>query len=465
MKRRDWIRLYRRMIDSPQVLELEDPEFRLLVSLWCLADDESRPGTVAYSVRALQRRCMAHHTEQAVGDMLNRLMEVGLLEQAPDGAYVIPRWIEHQYDHPSQTPWAQRARRQQRLQKEQTTHDHVMINGRSTDDQQMINGRSSVDQRLITDENASSRTTQPSAPSETVKPLTTQIVPLPSTNDTTTSTTDETVNDTQSAVVEYSEASDAAKTASDEIPHSEAKIDISQIEHEVVQRTDDQAMINERSSDDQRMINERPAGDQAMIDASSAFDPYKKKNKSKKEKEIKTRDVVVIKGDDRETRMQRVREQQQLLDDVMSRWNRMLVTENPRPLARVLGATRKRAQLFDSCLRELEKSLGERYQVRTLTFWEFVFEQIRSQDFLCGDNEQNWCATFDWLIEKPDRVLRVLEGYYRQSKKPNGGGPARKMPWDNAPPEVAAVYKRWVAEAMERRYGPSIITPKGGEQS
>jgi len=140
MKRRDWIRLYCRMVDSPDILELEDSEFRLLVGLWCLAGSSDEPGVVRYTLRGLQRRLMPHHDEQSVARMLERLVELDLLRPLADGpGYAIPRWEQHQYIYPSWTPDAQADRRRAR----QSKHDPALPNNVIVDDQAMIKRRSS----------------------------------------------------------------------------------------------------------------------------------------------------------------------------------------------------------------------------------------------------------------------------------------------------------------------------------
>jgi hypothetical protein len=145
MKRRDWIRLYCRMIDSPEVLELEDSEFRLLVGLWCLAGSADEPGIVRYTLRGLQRRLMPHHDEPSVARMLERLVELDLLRPLADGpGYAIPRWEQHQYSYPSWLPEAQAARRRAR----RAMDDQVMIKQSQDHDQAMINASSSEPQTL-----------------------------------------------------------------------------------------------------------------------------------------------------------------------------------------------------------------------------------------------------------------------------------------------------------------------------
>lgn len=48
-----------------------------------------------------------------------------------------------------------------------------------------------------------------------------------------------------------------------------------------------------------------------------------------------------------------------------------------------------------------------------------VFEKAEQSDFLKGNNNRNWSASFDWLI-KEDNMAKVLEGKYnRQNKQSN----------------------------------------------
>ena len=44
--------------------------------------------------------------------------------------------------------------------------------------------------------------------------------------------------------------------------------------------------------------------------------------------------------------------------------------------------------------------------------------RVRDSDFLCGQGENGWTATFDWLI-KPDNFLKVTEGQYNSKKRNN----------------------------------------------
>jgi len=95
-KNNSWFRFYNRMIDSPQILELSDSEFRLIVSLWCLASMER--GTIHYSIKALRRRIMPDKDEEELKEMINHLKELDLLVEE-EGYFRIPRWEIHQYEY------------------------------------------------------------------------------------------------------------------------------------------------------------------------------------------------------------------------------------------------------------------------------------------------------------------------------------------------------------------------------
>jgi hypothetical protein len=38
--------------------------------------------------------------------------------------------------------------------------------------------------------------------------------------------------------------------------------------------------------------------------------------------------------------------------------------------------------------------------------------RILASDFLTGKNDRGWKATFDWIVERPDAVYKVMEGKY-----------------------------------------------------
>lgn len=134
-----WFRFYDRMIDSPQVLELSDTEFRLLVSIWCLASTQEVRGTIPFSARALQRRVLPDRTCEQVEEMLAHFLALDLLETTETG-FSVSHWDKHQYSHAS---WAPEARREQKRKERSASHTavslvsqasrNVVASGRKTD--------------------------------------------------------------------------------------------------------------------------------------------------------------------------------------------------------------------------------------------------------------------------------------------------------------------------------------------
>jgi len=128
-KNKGWFRIYDRMIDSPQVLELNDSEFRLLVSLWCLASSENNNGLISHSEAAIRRRLLPEKPLEEIRQMLDHLKELDLLA-GDKGAYRIQRWNVHQYEYSSKIPGNRTD-----LKKNQRE-----INGKSTGSEWEVNG-------------------------------------------------------------------------------------------------------------------------------------------------------------------------------------------------------------------------------------------------------------------------------------------------------------------------------------
>lgn len=49
--------------------------------------------------------------------------------------------------------------------------------------------------------------------------------------------------------------------------------------------------------------------------------------------------------------------------------------------------------------------------------WAALFKPIIASDFLCGDNDRGWTASFDWLVANEENPTKVLEGKYANKKK------------------------------------------------
>ena len=80
-------------------------------------------------------------------------------------------------------------------------------------------------------------------------------------------------------------------------------------------------------------------------------------------------------------------------------------------LPKVLDLTKKRQE--KSRLRIREHPNEE--------FWETLFIKIQTCEFLLGDSDGGWKASFDWIIQNSDNCLKVLEGKCDRVK-----GPAQK---------------------------------------
>lgn len=92
------------MIDSPEILELTDTQFRIIVSLWALASsggDEN--GLIEYKNGALWRRVAPQLSKDDFIKIIDALEKIGLLV-GTDGQYRPKDWARHQYTFDSKKP-------------------------------------------------------------------------------------------------------------------------------------------------------------------------------------------------------------------------------------------------------------------------------------------------------------------------------------------------------------------------
>jgi len=144
-KNKGWFRLYDRMIDSPQVLELDDSEFRLLISLWCLASAENDHGKIKFNSKTIFLRVVldknfkkTNKNFKEIEKFLKHLIELDLLSSDENG-YFIPRWDIHQYGYSSRIP----GNRSDLLRKD---------NGKSTVNKRKTNGKVEPETETETEE-------------------------------------------------------------------------------------------------------------------------------------------------------------------------------------------------------------------------------------------------------------------------------------------------------------------------
>lgn len=90
-----------------------------------------------------------------------------------------------------------------------------------------------------------------------------------------------------------------------------------------------------------------------------------------------------------------------------ARFAQVLVLYNRLGLPRVLKLTDQRKRMLRQRLKEHPD----------LSWWEAYFARVGRSKFLMGQNQIDWCASFDWLL-KPTNMTKVLEGNY----DPKGGG-------------------------------------------
>jgi hypothetical protein len=50
---------------------------------------------------------------------------------------------------------------------------------------------------------------------------------------------------------------------------------------------------------------------------------------------------------------------------------------------------------------------------RSLQEWQEIFRIMIATPFLCGSNDRDWKADFDWIIANDGNAGKVLEGKYK----------------------------------------------------
>lgn len=137
-RNKGWFRVYDRMLDSPDILELNDSEFRVIISIWCLASQSgSEDGRIAYKNGALWRRVAPQIKREVFESILTRLQEVGLL-LGKDGEYFVKEWARHQYLYDSKKPSVRK------LNEKRTSSDGEVF-GKSSGSLREVDGKQDSD--------------------------------------------------------------------------------------------------------------------------------------------------------------------------------------------------------------------------------------------------------------------------------------------------------------------------------
>lgn len=94
-----------------------------------------------------------------------------------------------------------------------------------------------------------------------------------------------------------------------------------------------------------------------------------------------------------------------IADEVVKLWNE-ICTENPAVSKLTPGR---------------EKKLRMRLKLQpNLDTWKDAFERVSESEFLTGKNDTEWKASFDWIIQNDENILKVLEGRYENRKGARG---------------------------------------------
>ena len=67
--------------------------------------------------------------------------------------------------------------------------------------------------------------------------------------------------------------------------------------------------------------------------------------------------------------------------------------------------------LMDARRRSLRARWREDPKRQNLDWWQRYFVYINGVNFLCGLNDFNWRADFDFVI-KPSKMIKIIEGHY-----------------------------------------------------
>ena len=108
------------------------------------------------------------------------------------------------------------------------------------------------------------------------------------------------------------------------------------------------------------------------------------KGKESKEKESKEKNIVYP------------------YQDIAELWNSACSR-----LPKIIKVTEGRKQKIKSRFQEFGKNVEESIQV-----YQAILEKVSASDFLNGENNSNWTATFDWLFDNPKNWVKVSEGNY-----------------------------------------------------
>jgi hypothetical protein len=103
------------------------------------------------------------------------------------------------------------------------------------------------------------------------------------------------------------------------------------------------------------------------------------------------------------------------------------VDTNESKLSLLQNLWNERIKLSKSGLRNVIQNSKDRKSKERLRLksrgeesWKIVFDKINSSGFCCGENDQQWKASYDWIMANDTNAIKVLEGKYDGSQAAPG---------------------------------------------
>ena len=113
-----WFRLHTEIKDDPKMLELDDHQFRIWISVLSMAGEADERGVIpAYRPRGMA--ASLHTTIEKMEAAFLLFAELGMAERREDGALLITNFIRRQYDNPSDHPEKIAARKARMKEREE----------------------------------------------------------------------------------------------------------------------------------------------------------------------------------------------------------------------------------------------------------------------------------------------------------------------------------------------------------
>lgn len=117
MAKLPWLKLYTEILDDPKLAGFTGDQFRVFVYLLCLARESEEPGFIPMTQSEIAWRIRRPLEEVESTLALCQYGDRPIIT-AVDGGYQVEKFIDRQYDKPSDKPEATRARKQKQRDKE-----------------------------------------------------------------------------------------------------------------------------------------------------------------------------------------------------------------------------------------------------------------------------------------------------------------------------------------------------------